>query len=134
MYFNLSYFKLTNYYSFSLHSDIKTLQHSINNSPFPDSSVVLTVEPYRSTRYSTADVTDHPSGGGRHSSSSFSDTVVIEELPFGVKNWQLRIYLNSLGVKCVDIQMKEGNMAVIQMDKKTGEYCTCTVLDVKYMK
>ena len=53
--------------------------------------------------------------------TSYSGTIVVKNIPDGVKDWVLDLYLQNLtGVSCQKIQMK-GTMAVVEMKEKIGK-------------
>ena len=53
--------------------------------------------------------------------TSSSGTIVVKNIPDGVKDWVLGFYLHNLtGVPCQKIQMK-GAMAVVEMKEKIGK-------------
>ena len=53
--------------------------------------------------------------------TSYSGTIVVKNIPNGVKDYVLGFYLHNLtGVPCQKIQMK-GAMAVVEMKEKIGE-------------
>ena len=53
--------------------------------------------------------------------TSYSGTIVVKNIPDGVKDWVLKLYLQNLtGVSCQKIQMK-GAMAVVEMKERIGK-------------